>query len=85
MLVKNTFPIGTIIEFPKEMEMKQSDIPGCANIELRVNGKLETLQVIINYAKYMNEYVFRNRVRLQSNPTPTSSSKRICFFWKKDR
>lgn len=85
MLVKNIFPIGTIIEFPDGMETKQSDIPGCANIELRVNGELKTVPIIMDYAKYMNEHIFHNRMRLQSNPISTSSSKRICFFWKKDR
>lgn len=73
MLVKNRYPIGTIIEFPEKMEMKRSDIPGCANIELRVNGKLETVPIITDYAKYMNEHIFRKR--LQSNSTSVSSLK----------
>ena len=57
MLVKNIYPIGTIIEFPEKTKIKQSNIPGCANIEIHVNGKLETATIIADYAKYMNEYV----------------------------
>lgn len=57
MILKSIYPIGTIIEFPEKAKIKRSSIPGCANIEILVNGKLETTTIIVDYAKYMNEYV----------------------------